>query len=775
MHITRKLILLFLLIAGPVQAQEIGKWNIYTSTRTVTGISLGIDDELWLSTTGGVETRISGELNRKFTTLDGTTRLDGLASIFDEGSSKFFVGYIDGSIDIIHSQTGNIVQIGDIARFPNYTEKGINDFEGYQGLIFIATDFGIVVFNPDEEYIIASFTGLGSFTRGISVADIEIKSDTIYAGTAEGLAKAALADELTVSSNWITYDASNGFVSEAIRAIGVHNAEVYASTSSQNYVYSAGAWSPASVFGTAAVDEYLMTDTFLLAASDRRLYYGATSSSLQSIVAENDISSLFYDEVSGSAYFGVFNRGYGVLNTSSSQAVYIVPEGPYQNFFKGMSFDGEVMISASTNKASLNPPVDFGKGYYIYSDNAWRSYNAQNNAVLGSSIFRHTFTTAITNDYYYFGSWGHGVARHNKETNEIVVFDENNSTLRGWAADNPLFPVISGLQTDSNDDVWVTSRYATNPLYYQTPGDDDFLQFSKNSAVGLLDEYVGLFIDSNNQKWITLENSSTTSGTGLLILDTGNPDEASDDEGIKLTTDENQGQLPDNSVQAIVEDKNNEVWIGTGRGIARFIFPAFIIQSNNPNERRAQWLINEDTSAVSRYLLRDVNVSAMAVNGANEKWIGSVNQGLWLLNAEGSRIEKRFTKENSPLISNNIVSIAVNDITGEVFISTDLGMVSYQDVARAPDSKMDKLKVFPNPFNYGQHQSIFIDGLSEQTTLRVLGVDGTVVYEFEATGGRASWNGLDYNGNRLGTGVYFIVAYEADGREKGIGKVVIIR
>ena len=339
--------------------------------------------------------------------------------------------------------------------------------------------------------------------------------------------------------------------------------------------------------------------------------------------------------------------------------------------------------------------------------------------------------------------------------------------------DNPLFPVISGADTDSNDDVWIVSRYASNPLYVQTPGDEDWQAFRKNSVSGS-NEYVGLFIDSNDQKWVSLQ-SSTVNGTGILVIDTGNKDDENDDRAIRLSTDDNSGGLPDDMVNSIIEDENGEIWIGTARGIARFLFSQFIVSTNNPSERRSQWLINEDTSAISRFLLRDVNVSSIAINGANQKWIGSVNQGLWLLNAEGSRIEKRFTTENSPLISNNIRSIAVNDISGEVFIATDLGLMSFQDVPKAPVLKMKDLKVFPNPFSYEKHDQIIIEGLSEETTIRILGVDGTVVKEIETFGGRVSWDGLDYNGNKLGTGVYFVISLQSGSNEKGIGKVVIIR
>ncbi|RNC79314.1 MAG: hypothetical protein ED557_14610 [Balneola sp.] len=774
MYSIKKLILLSLFFPVTIYAQDIGSWNIYTSTRTVTSVSADENANIWISSTGGVEHYNSGDKQRTLTTLDGLSRLDGQTAIYDTNTSKFFVGYVDGSIDVIDTDSYEITNIGDIERFPNFTEKGINDFALYENELYVATDFGIVVFDIVGEFVTNSFNSLGSLSRGISVADIEVKNDSIYCATAEGVAIGALDDELTVSTNWISYDESNGFVTDIVTAIGVQGSRIYASTGSENYLFESGSWNTNVQFGSRIISDYLFLDSFFIASSEQTIFYGIDLNSLNQETVETNVNSVFFEPTSDNIYFGTFDRGSGIFNISDEQTQFLTPDGPYQNFFSALNFDGEILIAASTNESARNSAIDNGKGYYIFENNEWVNVNSQNNTSLGALGYKQAFTSTITDEYYYFGAWGRGVARHAKNSGEVRVFDETNSTIRGWEDDDPLFPVISGLATDTNDDVWLVSRYGTNPLYYQSPGDDDWVAFPKVSGLNSQDEYVGLFIDSFNQKWITLQNS-TVDGTGLLVIDTGNPSDASDDIGVKLISGESSGNLPDEQVNAIIQDKNEEVWIGTGRGIARFIFPQFITQTSNPSERNAQWLINEDTSAVSRFLLRDVNVSAMAVNGANEKWIGSTNQGIWVLNAEGSRIEKRFTAENSPLISNNIISIAVNDITGEVFIATDLGLVSYQDVSQGAFSSMKELKVFPNPFTYSRHDQIIIEGLVDDTLVRVLGVDGTVVASFNTSGGRVSWNGLDNSGNQLGTGVYFVVSTDNSGSEKGIGKVVIIK
>ena len=243
---------------------------------------------------------------------------------------------------------------------------------------------------------------------------------------------------------------------------------------------------------------------------------------------------------------------------------------------------------------------------------------------------------------------------------------------------------------------------------------------------------------------------------------------------MKLTDDAGGGNLPDNNVNAIIEDLNGEIWVGTERGIAKYLFPEFIITGTSL-ERTAQWLINEDPNAGSAFLLRDVQVRTMAVNPANQKWVGTVNNGVWLLNSEGSRVLQHFTTANSPLLSDAITDIEVNPKTGEVYISTDVGLMVYRDRPVEPKPAMNRLKVYPNPFHAASDDQVVIEGLTDQTTVRILTPDGHLIQRFENRGGTAVWDGKDFNGNTIASGVYLIVALDRDGNDRGIGKLVTIR
>jgi hypothetical protein len=754
-----------------VHSQSILDWKAQTSFRSIIGIEQDDDDKLWLSTNGGIAVYEDTVLVKSLTIIDGLSRLSGTSIEYDPNSNSIFVGYIDGIIDIIDVDNYQVTRVEDINRNTVFTSKQINKLLAYDELLYVGTDFGIVEYDISSLLVRNSYIKLGSFDSGTGINDIELIGNDMYVATEQGIAYSSLDGNYSESA-WENYNESSGLEEESIQTLGFFNNNLVASSISKNYKFENNSWSANNLFTNNIILDYSFDESKSIALSERNIFIeeGLTVSSQ---FLSGKIATALSASLSNRVIIGTLNNGIGEVNDDNSNINFVIPKGPYQNFFQGMSFDNGILISSSSQKSSGNGNIDRAKGYYIYDGNTWTNINAYTSNEINTKRYQQAFTSLVTDQFYYFGSWGRGISRFNKETEEVEVFDETNTTIRGWSGAALDYPVMIGLEEDSNGDIWTVSRFAEVPLYRQSPGDDDWQPFSSSNAISGSDLYEGLFIDSFDLKWIPLQNRSAN-GTGLLIIDTNDPLEESDDVAVKLEAGASSGNLPDNKVKAIVQDKNDEVWIGTERGIAKFIFPELIVDGS-VQERTAQWLINEDTTALSRFLLRDINVSSMAVNAANQKWIGSTNQGIWVLNEAGSKILKRFTAENSPLFSNNIISIAINDVTGEVYIATDVGLISYQDVPKKAVSEMKDLKVFPNPFNYKKNEQIFIEGLSDESSIKILGVDGTVVNTFDTKGGRFSWDGHDTNGQELGSGVYFIVAVDEEGSSKGVGKVIIVR
>lgn len=754
-----------------VQAQIIGEWKVYSSFSTVNNVYVSSDGNFIYGATLGGVLEVENEEMNTYTTVDGMSGLNPSAALLDEENQQLILGYSTGILDFFDIQRKTVTSVSDINRVSQFTTRSINDIHKSGDELYVATDFGIVVFDAKKYYVLNSYLKIGDYARGTTINAIDLTQDSIFVGTEQGVGMAALSDNLLEADSWITIESPNEGT-EDITDVAAFDGKVWAVVNDSLFTYNEGSWKLTDNVSPFGVKALIRSEERLLA-----LY----SDGIIAIHPDNSTASLFDNrEVSiqdgqlknGVIYVGTDQHGVIVQNLETKETKQYLPEGPYLNFFSELVIkDGELLASA-TDQYPQTDPFNRIRGYYVLKDGEWSSYNVNTNQVLNEGSFVRAYQVDITDEHYFVGSWGSGMVKQDRVTEEITLYNSSNSGFSGIDA-NRDYIVISGLDTDPQNNTWAVSFISNVPLNVYSPEEDRWYHFLEDELPES-DSYFKLFADSYNNLWISLVLNN--SGRGLLILNPGSDiTSSSDDTYIKLTTDPDEGNLPDNYVSAFAEDKDGEVWIGTQRGIARFIFPQGITESSNSINYLAQWLINEDTSAVSRYLLRDVNVSAIAVNSANQKWIGSVNQGVWLLNEEGSAIIHHFTTDNSGLISNNIQSIAIDEETGEVFIATDMGLVSYKATSKAPVEDMGTLKVFPNPFVYTKNELIYIEGLAEITSIKIFGVDGTVVHELEARGGRISWNGLDYTGNKLASGVYFIVAYTENGSQKGIGKVVIIR
>ncbi|MTI89299.1 MAG: hypothetical protein FH748_15190 [Balneolaceae bacterium] len=767
------LVLILIVSTRPVVSQTLGDWKAYPSFSTVNAIAYS-NDTIYGATLGGIFSVKESDIHSTMHTLDGMHRSDPTAMVYDEANNRLIAGYVDGTIDVINLEGGDIVRVEDIQRVTRFNVKEINAFDIYEDKLYVSTSFGIIVYKLAEMFVENSFLTLGEFTTGAAINNVDIVDEVIYAATDQGVALGDMNTKLVESSNWSVFNESDGLPVPGVDDIAVFDSVVYVVADTNIYKQSNEAWEASDTF--ADLDAKLISKNtsanHMAVASSSTIRLLDSEGNTKDINLNSQSSIIKLVAAEDELYAGSRNEGMFRIQINTEDQVHYLPEGPYLNFFSNIAADNSVLIAASTHTFPQKNPFNPIKGHYVYEGGEWKNFNINTNETIRAVGFSGAHTVARTDSFYYIGSWGGGVLKQNRNTGTLKVFDTSNSNLKGWK-DSKDYVVASGLAEDSHNNMWMISSDSNYPLNVNRSGSDEWLTFEGDVSGGRT--YFKLFVDSFDQKWVTLiDNLNTGNGRGLAVINTNDIEDPEDDTIVTLIDSPDNGNLPDNEVNAIIQDTNGEVWIGTSRGIARFIFPELVIDGG-PNERRAQWLINEDTTASSRYLLRDINVSAMAVNGANQKWIGSRNQGLWLLNDDGSKILERFTKENSPLISDEIHDITIMDETGEVFISTDLGLVSYIDIPMAAVKEMKKLKVYPNPFNYSTHSRIVIEGLSQVTKLKVLGADGVVVHELSGSGGRISWDGRDYNGNKLGSGVYFIVAYEEDGREKGVGKVVIIR
>jgi ligand-binding sensor domain-containing protein len=262
-------------------------------------------------------------------------------------------------------------------------------------------------------------------------------------------------------------------------------------------------------------------------------------------------------------------------------------------------------------------------------------------------------------------------------------------------------------------------------------------------------------------------------GHGLFILDDNKtPDVFSDDKYKKLLVQDTENQ-PISFVFSIAEDLDGNIWVGTDQGPVIYFNPEKIFDADLKASRIK--IPKNDGTNLADYLLKTETITSIAVDGANRKWLGTASSGVYLLSADGTTQIKNFNELNSPLLSNSIVSLAVDNKTGEVWFGTSKGVQSFRGDATTGGEKFTKVYSFPNPVREDFKGNVTITGLIKDSEIRITDISGNLVYSTVSDGGQATWDLNTYNGHRVATGVYLIFCASKDGSQSYVTKMLVIK
>ena len=276
-----------------------------------------------------------------------------------------------------------------------------------------------------------------------------------------------------------------------------------------------------------------------------------------------------------------------------------------------------------------------------------------------------------------------------------------------------------------------------------------------------------IIVTQNDHKWVVLP-----SGNGLFAFDNKQSiDDTTDDLYKKLNIIDENGKIISNNTYSIAEDLDGHIWVGLDQGIVVYYSPENIFEDSDFHAQRIIITIGDATD----YLLKTETIKAIAIDGANRKWIGTNNSGVYLVSEDGTEEINHFTEENSPLLSNKINDIGINHETGEVFFATDKGLISYRGSATMGSDEFRDVYVYPNPVRENYFGDITIRGLVSDVNVKITDISGNIVYETTAEGGQATWDGKNFSGSRVSTGVYLVFCSNEDGSKTHITKLLLIK
>ncbi|TAL41071.1 MAG: regulator, partial [Chitinophagaceae bacterium] len=320
-----------------------------------------------------------------------------------------------------------------------------------------------------------------------------------------------------------------------------------------------------------------------------------------------------------------------------------------------------------------------------------------------------------------------------------------------------------GLAFDRENNLWISNYGASQNLLVRK-SDGNWKSFSVPFAI-TENAIAQLVIDDMNQKWIV-----SPKGNGLICFNDGNSiDNTADDRWKLYRFGAGNGNLPSNNVLCLAKDKNGFIWIGADDGIGIVQCPERVFSSQGCDALLPVVMQGNFNS----FLFKGEQVQSIAVDGADRKWVAT-KKGAWLISADGEKVIYRFTEENSPLLSDDVKKIAIDGKTGEIYFATKNGICSFRSTATEGGDKNENVLVFPNPVPPGYGGTIAIRGLVNNAIVKITELDGRLVYQTRALGGQAVWDGKDYKGRRISSGVYLVLVSD-DGRKENLAtKIVFI-
>jgi hypothetical protein len=278
-----------------------------------------------------------------------------------------------------------------------------------------------------------------------------------------------------------------------------------------------------------------------------------------------------------------------------------------------------------------------------------------------------------------------------------------------------------------------------------------------------------LLVDSHGYKWVNFPRDATYNRYPLIAFsDNGTYDNLGDDRFARIDMNV-AAEVNSSSVYCMAEDLDGEIWIGTDKGVKVIYYPEKVFTGNAYPRN----ILLEQDGYVS-VLLEYEQVTAIAVDGANRKWIGTGKAGVFLMSENGQEQLLHFTEEDNPLFSNQIESICINQQTGEVFFATAKGLVSYRGTATAGFETYEDNLVYPNPVPHGYAGMVAVNGLKANSLCKITDSSGRLVWQGYSHGGQLVWDGKDHYGNRPASGVYYVMVSDEDGKEKIVTKFVFI-
>lgn len=782
----RFLKLLFLLGALTLsngQSTTTGSWEAYFSYNSIKDIEIG-SDIIYAASENAIFT-----YDPYTNSIETITTIEGLSGDYittikySENYNLLMIGYETGLMEVYDLNTNTVLKVVDILNQitipPN--NRRINDFYEFDNLVYISTNYGISIYDMQSlEFGDTYYIGFnGTQTR---VHQITLNNNEIYAATSDGLKKANLNNPNLIDFQfWQT-----PFLGDFLSVISI--ADQVFTIKSDNILYAVNdnSLSPVLSFTEPILRLEPNENNFSIITANKVYYYQEDLSLLSSYNNSPDLNTTFTTSKIFNDIIYIGTLGSGMLKTSNnSNDLYekIIPNGPLRNNPFSLHFGyGDLWVTFGDYDEDFNPNPNREYGFSFLENNIWTnvSYDSiQQNIEKPVYNLNAIAINPVNSDQVFISSFQHGLLKFEKN-NSLELLDDTNSALQSLvlAGSNYKSIRVSDLKFDNQGFLWSLTSLVEDPLKKFNLTTNQWQTYSFSSIIDdpILDEngFGPLVIGPDGTKWV----GSYRNGV-IGFNDNGNL--------IRQIVGEDVANLPINHIKSLALDNNNILWIGTYKGL-RILYNT----SNFFTEdviTTSPIIFIED--GLPKELLELQFITAIIVDGSNNKWISTVDSGVFYLSSDGQNTIYHFTKDNSPLPSNGITSMAQNQNDGTIYFGTNRGLVAFKAGGSSPSNSLEDAYAYPNPVRPGfniEIDKIKIKNLSENINIKITDIEGNLVAEAQSNtnlrfkgynlaidGGTAYWNGKNLADRTVASGVYVVLISDLNTIETNVLKIMLIR
>jgi hypothetical protein len=760
---------LFLLFVQMAFAQSNLLWQGYFSYNEIKDVSESQTAVFAASENALFAKNITTNQIKTTNTVDGLSG-QTISSLYHSAAvNKTLIGYENGLMIVINETDGTMLNVVDIInkQLPANLKK-INHFLEFEGIVYVSCDFGIVQFNLKTMQFGDTYF-IGDNGAEIGINQTAIYNGFIYAATNSGIRKADISNKNLVDfSQWQMIAAGNW---SSIAAFGVDLFAINTSGYIHKYNANSNSFVGFLALAQSAVD-MRAKGNYLVVTTPGSVFVYNSQMGMARQVSTNQITnanaSFSCATILGDALF-IGTKEHGLFATTISVASALentTPIGPSRN--------NVFAIQAATSSLwAVYGGYNGGYNPYAYNNSGPNSYgiskfsatgwlNIPYEKVLGAKSLSRITVNPKNENQVFISSFYSGLLKVENDI-PIKLFTAQNTGANGLKSilGQPSDDVrVNGAVFDKSGNLWLNNSLINDGFkVMKSSGEwrsyvlDNVLDKSVDASMGRM------IIDKNGTKWWC------TNSEGLISYN------ESIDKFKKITFGSDKGNLPTTDVRAIAIDTKNQLWIGTTKGLRILSNVGSFLTESKLTTRPI--IILDDNLA--QELMYEQFITDIVVDGANNKWIGTADSGVFLVSPDGQQTKYHFTINNSPLPSNVINDIDINSTTGEVFIATTKGLISFKGIATAASADLNQVFVYPNPVRPEYEGTVKIAGLLDKANIKITDIGGNLVYETTSEGGTIEWDTTAFGKYKVASGVYMIFISAQDGVETKVKKVMIIR